>query len=250
MGLRGKLGDRFDWDATLSRAEYDFQRPRRRMVGNLVNEYFFGPQQGTRPNGVPIYTMNLARWLRPLTPAEYASISTLVKYEAESWVTTGSFVVTGDLFELPAGPVSMAVVLEASQQGYELDSDPRVQPGVVQLYNLTGTNGGGQRDRYAAGIEFSIPITDTLKASLAGPSTSTTTSPPWTMRRHWNAGLEWRPMDSLLIRGAYATSFKAPDLDWVFSEGSGSSATPPTRGAALPPVPIPAVRATAIPCSR
>ena len=38
----------------------------------------------------------------------------------------------------------------------------------------------------------------------------------------WNAGLEWRPTDSLLIRGSYATSFKAPDLHWVFSEGSGS----------------------------
>ncbi len=225
VGLRGRLGDRFDWDATLSRAEYDFQRTRRRMVGNLVNEFFFGPQQGTRPNGVPIYRMNLDRWLRPLTPAEYASISTVARYEAESWVTTGSFVVTGDLFDLPAGPVGMAVVLEASQQGYQLDSDPRVQPGVVQLYNLTGTNGGGERDRYAAGIEFSVPITDTLKASLAGRFDKYDDITAVDDAKTWNAGLEWRPLESLLVRGSYATSFKAPDLHWVFSEGSGSFGT-------------------------
>lgn len=224
-GLRGKVGDRFDWDATLSRSEYDFQRTRRRMVGNLVNDFFFGPQIGTRPNGVPIYRMNLDRWLRPLTPAEYASISTIAKYEAESWVTTGSFVVTGDLFDLPAGPVGMAVVLEASRQGYELDSDPRVQPGVVQLYNLTGTNGGGERDRYAAGIEFSIPITDTLRASLAGRFDKYDDITAVDDAITYNVGLEFRPIDSLLFRGSYATSFRAPDMQLVYAEGAASFAT-------------------------
>ena len=230
-GLRGKLGSRFDWDFTLSRAEYDFERTRRRMVGNLVNDFFFGPKIGTRPNGVPIYRMKLDRWLRPLTPAEYASISTTARYEAESWVTTGSFVVTGDLFELPAGPLGMAAILEVSNQGYELSSDPRIQPGVVQLYNLTGTNGGGERDRYAAGIEFSIPIIDRLKASLAARFDKYDDITAVDDAKTWNAGLEWRPTDSLLVRGSYATSFKAPDLHWVFSEGSGSfgSAVDPWR---------------------
>ena len=131
-------------------------------------------------------------------------------------------VLTGDLFDLPAGPLSMAAIVEASSQGYELNSDPRVQPGVVQLYNLTGTNGGGERDRYAAGIEFSIPIFSTLKASLAGRFDKYDDITAVDDAKTWNAGLEWRPMESLLIRGSYATSFKAPDLHWVFSEGSGS----------------------------
>lgn len=225
VGLRGRIGERFDWDATLSRAEYDFQRTRRRMVGNLVNDFFFGPQLGLRPNGVPIHELKLDRWLRPLTPEEYASISTLAKYQAESWVTTGTFVLTGDLMELPAGPLGMAMVLEGSHQGYQLDSDPRVQPGVVQLYNLTGTNGGGERDRYAAGIEFSIPILDTLKASLAGRFDRYDDITEVNDAKTWNAGLEWRPLETLLVRGAYATSFKAPDMHWVFSSGSGSFGT-------------------------
>ncbi|MGO1070436.1 TonB-dependent receptor domain-containing protein [Lysobacter sp. CA199] len=224
-GLRGKLGDRWDWDATVSRAEYHFERTRRRMVGNLVNDYFFGKQLGTRPNGVPIHRLNLERWYRPMTPEEYGSISTLAKYEAESWVQTASFVLTGDLFELPAGPVGMATVLEASSQGYDLSSDARVQPGVVELYNLTGTNGGGERDRYAAGAELRIPILSSLKASLAGRFDKYDDITAVDDARTWNAGLEWRPADNLLVRGSYATSFKAPDLHWVFSEGSGSFGT-------------------------
>ncbi len=225
VGLRGTFAERWDWDFTLSRADYFFERNRRRLVGNKVNEFFFGPRLGTRTDGTPIYNLNLAHWARPLTPEEYASISTIAHYEAESWVSTGSFAITGDLFELPAGPVAVAGVLEASNQGYDLDSDPRVQPDVVELYSLTGTNGGGERDRYAAGIEFSIPILKTLKASVAGRFDKYDDITAVDDAKTYNLGLEWRPFDNLLIRGAYATSFKAPDLHWVFSEGSGSFGT-------------------------
>lgn len=220
-GLRGRFGD-FDWDFTLSHAEYDFQRERRRMIGDKVNEFFFGPQLGTRPNGVPIYRLNLDRWYRPLTFEEYQSISTIAHYEADSWVNTANFVITGDLAQLPAGPLGAALVVEASSQGYTLDSDPRVLPGVTQLYNLTGTNGGGERDRYAAGLEFSIPLHRTLKATLAGRFDKYDDITDVNDAKTWNAGLEWRPTESLLLRGSYATSFKAPDMHWVFNEGSGS----------------------------
>lgn len=225
VGLRGRLGDRFDWDATLSRAEYDFVRERRRFVGALVSDWFFGPQLGTTSGGIPIHQLNQERWWRPLTADEYSALSTIARYDASSWVSTGSVVLSGDLFELPAGPVGMAAVLEASRQGYDLDSDPRALPDRVELYNLTTTNGGGKRSRYAAGIEFRVPITTTLNASLAtrydyydditavgGAST-------------YNFGLEWRPTSNLLLRGAYATSFKAPDMHWIFAEGAGSFST-------------------------
>lgn len=222
VGLRGDFGETWDWDATLSRADYSFERKRRRMIGNRVNDFFFGPRLGTTSAGVPIHRLNLERWYRPLTPDEYASLSTTARYEAQSWVTTANFVTTGELFEMPAGPLSMALVAEASRQGYELDSDPRVLPDVTQLYNLTGTNGGGERDRYALGVEFGIPILDTLKARLAGRYDKYDDITAVDDARTWNAGIEWRPLDNLLIRGAYATSFKAPDMHWVFSEGSGS----------------------------
>ncbi|WP_163099797.1 TonB-dependent receptor domain-containing protein, partial [Acinetobacter baumannii] len=40
----------------------------------------------------------------------------------------------------------------------------------------------------------------------------------------WSGGLEWRPIDTLLVRGSYGTAFRAPDLHYVFA-GPGNDET-------------------------
>jgi outer membrane receptor protein involved in Fe transport len=37
----------------------------------------------------------------------------------------------------------------------------------------------------------------------------------------WGLGLEFRPMDSVLLRGNYNTSFRAPDMHYLFADESG-----------------------------
>ena len=220
FGLRGTFADRFDWDLTLGRADYYADRTRPRLDGSAVTDFFFGPRLNT--TGTPRHLINLDRFYRPLTPQEYRSLSTTLKYESHSWATQGSFVLSGDLFELPAGPVSFAAVLEGTQQGYDLNSPADILPTNRRAYNLTGTNGGGDRDRYAIGTEFSIPIFESLKMSLAGRFDKYDDITSVDDAKTWAAGLEWRPFDSLLIRGNYSTSFKAPDMHFVYNEGSGS----------------------------
>ncbi|WP_064748105.1 TonB-dependent receptor plug domain-containing protein [Lysobacter antibioticus] len=223
VGLRGTLADRFDWDVTLGRAEYRADRTRPRLDGSAVTDWFFGPRLNT--TGTPRYRINLDRLYTPLTPAQYRAMSTTLKYEAESWVTQGSATLSGDLFELPAGPLGFAAVVDFTQQGYELNSPRSILPTVVETYGLTGTNGGGDRDRYAAGLEFSIPILPSLKASLAGRFDKYDDITAVDDAKTWGYGLEWRPIESLLVRGNYSTSFKAPDMHFVFNEGSGSFST-------------------------
>lgn len=220
FGLRGTIADRFDWDFTLGRADFYADRTRPRLDGSAVTDFFFGPRLNT--TGTPRHLINLDRFYRPLTPAEYRSLSTTLKYESHSWATQGSFVLSGDLFELPAGPVGFAAVLEGTQQGYDLNSPAAILPENRLAYNLTGTNGGGDRDRYAIGAEFSIPIFESLKMSLAGRFDKYDDITNVDDAKTWAAGLEWRPFDSLLVRGNYSTSFKAPDMHFVYNEGSGS----------------------------
>ncbi len=220
VGLRGNFADRFDWDITLGRADYYAERTRPRLDGSAVTNYFFGPRLNT--TGTPRYLLNLDRFNTPLTPAQYRSLSTTLKYESHSWVNQGSFVLSGDLFELPAGPIGFAAVLEATQQGYDLNSPDAILPTNRLAYNLTGTNGGGDRDRYAIGGELSIPIFESLKMSLAGRFDKYSDITNVDDAKTWAAGLEWRPFDSLLVRGNYSTSFKAPDMHFVYNEGSGS----------------------------
>ncbi|WP_287130771.1 MULTISPECIES: TonB-dependent siderophore receptor [Gammaproteobacteria] len=224
VGFKGNFGERFDWDATLSRAEYRIKVETPRLIASKINDWFLGQRIGTR-NGYAIYDLNESRYYSALTPEQFASMSTVIKTDAKSYVNQGNFVVSGDLFELPAGPLGFAAVVEASQQEYELNEDPRILPdytGADRPYNRTGTGGGGKRDRYATGVELSVPIFDSLKASIAGRLDKYDDITAVDDARTWNAGLEWRPFSNLLVRGSYATSFRAPDMHYVFAERSGS----------------------------
>ncbi|WP_281273222.1 TonB-dependent receptor domain-containing protein [Solilutibacter pythonis] len=87
---------------------------------------------------------------------------------------------------------------------------------------MTGTGGGGKRSRYAAGIEFSIPLTSMLLASVAGRYDKYDDITNVNDARTWGLGLEFRPFNNFLLRGNLSTSFKAPDMHYVFSERSGS----------------------------
>ena len=224
-GLRGTMfSDRFDWDATLSHARYEVNDEYNWPIASRVRDYFFGPQLGVRPNGLPIYELNLDRLMNPLTPEQIAAFSGTFKNESESQVTQGTFGFSGDLFELPAGPLSMAGVLEAASQKYDISPDPRARTGYTGTDAPMGrvaTGGGGERDRYAVGLEFAVPILSTLKASLAGRYDKYDDISDVNGAATWSAGLEWRPISSLLLRANHGTSFRAPDMHYIFAKPSG-----------------------------
>ena len=226
-GLRGVFGDgRFDWEATVSHGAYQIDVDRPRFLQNAVNDYFLGEQLGMDPyfGAYPAYELNLDRFLNPISAEDFQTLNTRVRSNSESDVTQANFVFSGDLMELPAGPLAMAAVLEAAAQSYEINPDPRTSPeydGPDPIYNLTSTGGGGERDRYAFGLEFSIPVFDTLTASVAGRYDKYDDVTAVDDAVTWQAGLEWRPFESLLIRGTKATSFRAPDMHYVFADTSG-----------------------------
>ncbi len=223
-GLRGTMFDnRFDWEATVSHARYDLKSKQPRFLTDRIREYFVGEQIGTI-SGYPIFNLNQARYFSPLGVDAFRSMTTNVTTDADSSVMQGAFSVSGDLFELPAGPVSMAAVIEAASQEYDLQPDARILPsytGPDRVYNLTGTGGGGERDRYALGVEFSVPVLETLKMNLAGRYDRYDDITSVDGAATWSAGLEWRPFDNLLVRGSYGTSFRAPDMHYIFAQPSG-----------------------------
>jgi outer membrane receptor protein involved in Fe transport len=230
-GLSGTFGDRFDWEFSAAYSKYDYTADRPRLLAQAMHDYFLGPLLGfqTAPNGVrfPIYNLNEARWTTPFTPAQYAAVSTRAVNEGEATSKTANFVVSGDLFELPAGPVGFAGVIEWGQQAVDLNSDPRTLPtrpiDSQTIYNLTSSGRTyGERDRFATGAEFRVPLLDSLNMNIAArydkyDDITEVDDAVTTM-----AGLEWRPFDNLLLRASYATSFRAPDMQLVYAEGAGS----------------------------
>src|SRR3546814_5960398 len=114
--------------------------------------------------------MNFDAWHTPLTPEQYRSMSTRVVNRGESTATTASFTLSGDLFELPAGPLGFAGVLEWASQEYDLNADPRILPtsptdAADKPLNLTATRGGGGRDRHAVGFALRGPTVESLRGT-------------------------------------------------------------------------------------
>ncbi|MBD9468289.1 TonB-dependent receptor [Pseudoxanthomonas sp. PXM01] len=234
FGASGNLGERFIWEASGTYGKYEYVQDRPRLLAKGIHDYFLGPQQGfTNSTGTaatgtyPVYTLNLDRWRSPITPEIYRSFSTRVKNVAEATSATANFNISGDLFELPAGPLGFAAVLEGTRQTSDLTSDPRtnqLRPLDDQtIYNLTSSGEThGERDRYAFGVEFRVPIFSQLTAQLAARYDKYDDITAVDAATTYNLGLEYRPFSNFLLRGSYATSFRAPDMQMVYAEGAAA----------------------------
>jgi outer membrane receptor protein involved in Fe transport len=222
VGLRGQLFDTlFEYDFTMGVSTYDYERRRNLFKEEVVNDYFQGPLLGEFI-GFPVYTANFERFNTPLTPEDVALLYGQSKTAGDTSVEQATFVVTGDIFEMPAGPVGFAAVAEYASQDYRITPDQRFQD--------TGNNGWwgsgatpvplGERDRIALGVEFSLPLTETLRGTLAGRYDDYDDITGVDDAITYNLGLEWRPLDNLLFRATNATSFRAPDMQFIYGSSS------------------------------
>ena len=236
FGVAGTMADRFDWKASVQHSAYDYTADRPRLLAKAVHDYFLGPQQGWATStgaagGIyPVYNLNLDRWQSPITPDIYQSFATRVINRGETSSSNLNFEMTGDLFDMPAGPLGFAAILEAGRQKTDLTSDPRtnqLRPLDGQtIYNLTSSGEThGSRDRYAAGIELNVPILSNLDAQIAGRYDKYDDITAVDDAITYNLGLKYRPLDNLLLRASYATSFRAPDMQLVYAEGAASFST-------------------------
>jgi iron complex outermembrane recepter protein len=232
FGINGTIAQRFDWEVSGNYSRYDYEQDRPRLLSQAVHDYFLGPRLGFRTVGsvaYPIYQLNLNRWNSPITAEQYRNFSTRVVNEGKTTSSLLNFNIAGDLFELPAGPVGFAAVLEGERQTTDLRSDPRTDPlrpiDNQTVFNLVSSGRTkGERDHYALGVEFRVPILESLTAQIAGRYDKYDDITAVDDAISQMFGLEWRPFDSLLLRANYGTSFRAPDMQLVFAEGAASFA--------------------------
>lgn len=225
-GVRGNIADRFDWDVTAQYSHYDYTANRPRLLAKAVHDYFLGPLQGY-VSGYPVYNLDKTRWTTPLTPEQYQKMSTRVINQGVTTSKSIAFTMSGDLFQMPAGPVGFAGTLEGVRQTVDLRSDPRTNPlrpaDEQTVYNLVSSGRTeGTRDRYAIGAEFRVPLMKTLTAQIAGRYDKYNDISAIGGAFTYNLGLEYRPTERLLLRSSYATSFRAPDMQLIYAQGAAS----------------------------
>lgn len=226
-GIRGSFGVAWDWQLMGSYATYDLVRQRRLLLSQPSNELFQGgPWTELDPLfGDPLVNISQADFYSPITPAEFMGISDLDRTEADSSNAMAQFTITGDLFEMPAGPVGFAGLLEWGTQDYKINLDDRLL--AQEFWGYTGTEGGGDRDRYAAAAEFRVPLFSTLNLNGAVRYDKYDDATNVDDALTYNLGVEFRPLKPLLLRGNFATSFRAPDMHFIYAAPSGFFTTVP-----------------------
>lgn len=225
-GFRGPIAGDFRYDVYFSSSRYEADVTQRLLLFDAVEDFFLGPSLGEAGGfltgfGINVYAPNMDRLDNPITRADYLSFSALSTSRNISKLEIANASVTGSLFDLPAGAVEMAGVIEFAQQEYALKPDPGLLPDQGRYWGVTSTGGAGDRDRYAAGLEFRIPIIEQLTTSAAVRYDKYDDITDVDDAVTYNFGLEFRPNTALLIRGTAATSFRAPDMHYIFAGDSG-----------------------------
>jgi outer membrane receptor protein involved in Fe transport len=145
----------------------------------------------------------------------------VIETDSKTWTHNVNFMVSNpELFELPSGDVGVAALVQVGRQSWSNPTDPRVIEG--DFWGITGTQGAGKRDNWAGAVEFRVPILESLAANVSGryddyQNVDAGSDSKFT----YKVGLEFRPVESLLVRGNFATAFRAPDMAYVFAGESG-----------------------------
>ncbi|WDD93621.1 TonB-dependent receptor [Burkholderia sp. FERM BP-3421] len=214
-GVRGAVLDTsWNYELAYSASGYQSRATRPLLLSGIDND-FLGPRLGTTADGIPIYSPDPSHFSTPLTPAQFNSLYGQSSSQNNTWTQTVSLSANGNLFTLPAGAVKAAGVIEYGTQGFSNTVDPAIAQGVY--YNAgTPQSVSGNRKRYAAAFELRIPIFRQLNANIATRYDDYHFAGQSNNKLTYNFGVEYRPVRELLLRGNYGTSFRAPDMNYIF----------------------------------
>ena len=163
---------------------------------------------------------NLINPFGPQTAADQAAIDAAV-VKAKTITSKGDvdFIdgrVTKDLFQLPAGPLALALGAEYRKEEYTYVAE-EITRQVPSIGVDPDSDVTGKRDVTALFAEVAIPIVKNLDATIAlryddYSDVGSTTNPKFSLR--------FQPMPELLLRASYSTGFRAPTLYEIFQPAS------------------------------
>ena len=140
--------------------------------------------------------------------------------------------VSGDIFELPAGPVSAALSAEMRWLQYSVNSNASPTAAVdctglricstsspLWVQNVVASvNAANNVYEFAGEVNVpvmkDIPLVQSFNLDLAGRYTDYSTSGP---AETWKIGADWHVDDSIRLRGTMSVDIRAPTLNDLFA---------------------------------
>ena len=153
---------------------------------------------------------------------EWLSYQTFTNKKTD--LTVADFVVSGDLFEMSAGPVGFAAGAQWREESYSANRNElytqSIDPatGATIPVDLIFLGGGlpidESRDSYALFAEANFPLTSSLEANLAvryeDLSSDSSIDPKLSLR--------WQAADWLVLRASASSAFREPSLVQVYNQ--------------------------------
>ena len=128
---------------------------------------------------------------------------------------------TGDLFDLPAGPLGFAIGFEHREERGSFTPDPVVAAGETADVPANPTTGGFDVDEYYG--EVVVPLLKDLpgahRLTLSGAIRSSD-SDIFSSETGSKLALIWGPIESLTLRASFSEGFRAPNIGELFNLGA------------------------------
>jgi iron complex outermembrane receptor protein len=219
--LDGELslfGREWFWDVN---ASYGRNKAEQEMFGNIDSSKLrqaLGPISGCTGSCVPF---NLFGGFGSITP----EMINFVSFEQNDSSTQTQFDATanlsGSLFDLPGGPLGVAVGLEYRDLQGRFDPDPVVAAGFSSDIPAQPTRGGYDvREAYAEvnlPLLADLPFVNLLEVNGAVRFSDYSTSGSTTTLK---GSVNWKPFRDLRLRGSFAEGFRAPTIGELFGTQS------------------------------
>lgn len=253
VGLKGDI-DKFHWDLTYQHS-WSKYRSRNKDIrqerlaaatdavlgpsGQIVCRPTLDPDPAVRARFADCVPLNLFGQGAPSADA-LAYVRDVSKYAAVTKLDNIAANITGDLFDLPAGPLAVAVGAEYRKSSLNMtsNSDPLIPANPAGLRNLPAgagrfllnnfaTANGSYNVKEAYG-EIAVPIfkdqpfARSLELNGAARITDYSTSGTVTT---WKGGAVWEIMDGLRFRATRSRDIRAPTLFDLYNRGAAIDAT-------------------------
>ena len=216
--LSGPLAHGFNWDAT---ASYGRTFAVASLAGNInqtaLKDGLNGCPLGSLPNCVPVDIFGAGT----VTGAQLSFVRVDTKETRKFTQARVAANITGNLFELPAGPVGIAIGAEVRTDRGDIIVDDAQRTGNIYGFNATQDQHGKVNTKEVYG-EVRVPILADKPffhelSVEAGARYSDYSSVGGLF--NYKLGAQWAPVAWLKFRGIYNKAARAPSIVELFQNG-------------------------------
>ncbi|MET0905758.1 MAG: TonB-dependent receptor, partial [Tardiphaga sp.] len=177
-----------------------------------------GPLAGCTGSCVPF---NIFGGQGSITSAMLAYVAFDERSRSQQKLRDYSANLTGSLFDLPAGPVGVAIGYEHRYQQGSFNPDPIIQAGLGSDIPAQAASGRFNVDEVYGELRVpllkDVPFFNSLELNGAARYSDYST---FGSNTTLTGGVLWKPVSDLLFRGSYAESLRAPSIGELFGAQS------------------------------